>query len=116
MKTEKILNKNILQLTMMIENEYPELSKYIDELWVGQTDSAQADLKINNLLEYYNSLKALYNSYHYSKVDSMSKMTIAGDTHLKYKTTKENEMLLIMENSLANNKGELIHFDRSYNI
>ena len=34
MKTEEQLNKEILETTTMIRNEYPELLKYLEELTI----------------------------------------------------------------------------------
>jgi len=63
MKTEKELNRDILQVTMKIEEMFPELSKYIEEMpvTISETDSNATSIK--NLEDYYNSLNVLLKSY-----------------------------------------------------
>ncbi len=63
MKTEKELNRDILQVTMKIGEMFPELSKYIEEMpvTISETDNSAAIIK--NLEDYYNSLNVLLKSY-----------------------------------------------------
>ena len=62
-KTEKELNHNILKTTMMIQETYPELSKYIGEMPVRISDSNDATTTIKNLQDYSDSLDALLKKY-----------------------------------------------------
>lgn len=48
---------------MEIQNQYPELSKYLAEMPVTVTDVKTPEINIKNLQEYYNSLLALLNKY-----------------------------------------------------
>ena len=48
---------------MKIQNQYPELSKYLAEMPVTIPDVKTPEINIKNLQEYYNSLLALLNKY-----------------------------------------------------
>ena len=62
MATEKELNAAILQKTLMIQEKFPELSKYIEEMPITiPVDNSQITLK--NLTDYYNSLDNLIEKY-----------------------------------------------------
>jgi len=61
MKTEKELNKEIVDLTMEIRNDYPELTKYLEELTVSIPDSGQLNIKA--LDDYRNTLKSMMEKY-----------------------------------------------------
>ena len=63
MKTEKQLDQQILNITMMIQTNFPELSKYIPEMPVKISYATSAKINIKNLQDYYNSLKELVNKY-----------------------------------------------------
>lgn len=63
MKSEKNLNKKILEITMLIKTKYPELSKYLSEM--PDTISIQKKPGINSdiLENYFNSLDQLLKKY-----------------------------------------------------
>ncbi len=63
MKTEKELNVAILKITMKIQHEYPELSKYLGEMPVTIPDSTNSEINIKTLKEYYDSLISLLKKY-----------------------------------------------------
>ena len=63
MKTEKELNGDILEITMNIENKYPELSKYLEETPFEASGTTSKDENIKDLKEYYDSLDALLKKY-----------------------------------------------------
>ena len=63
MKTEHELNADILKVTMIIRDKYPELSKYISEMTITIPDVATPDINIKNLKEYYDSLVAVLKKY-----------------------------------------------------
>jgi hypothetical protein len=63
MKTEKEIEDAILKITMKIQNQYPELSKYLAEMPVTVPDLKKPEINIKNLQEYYNSLLALLKKY-----------------------------------------------------
>lgn len=63
MKTEQELNADILRVTMIIRDKYPELSKYISEMTVTIPDVETPDINIKNLSDYYNSLVAILKKY-----------------------------------------------------
>jgi hypothetical protein len=63
MKTEKELNQDILNMTMAIQEKFPELSKYIAEMPVKISYDENAEINNKNLKDYFNSLEALFNKY-----------------------------------------------------
>jgi len=63
MKTEKELNKDILKITLIIKSQYPELSKFIEEMPATISDSKAAEITIENLQIYHDSLEALVKEY-----------------------------------------------------
>lgn len=63
MKTEKELNEAILKITMAIRDNYPELSKYLNEMPVTIPISENPEINIQNLQDYFNSLDAIFRKY-----------------------------------------------------
>mgnify|MGYP000972580270 FL=1 len=63
MKTEKELNNDILKITMAIRNNFPELSKYLNEMPVTIPVSNNQEINLKNLQDYFNSLNALFRKY-----------------------------------------------------
>lgn len=72
METEKSLNAKILYITMTIQERYPELSKYIEEMKVTLPTEKHPEIELANLKTYYNSLETMLNKY---KLDQRNKMT-----------------------------------------
>ena len=62
MTTEKELNEAILKITLTIQSEFPELSKYIEEMPVT-IPTANPDINVKKLKNYYNSLNNLMKKY-----------------------------------------------------
>ena len=62
-ETERCLNSKILGITMKITNQYPELSKYIEEMQVTIPDEINPKITLCNLSTYYNSLNSMLNTY-----------------------------------------------------
>jgi hypothetical protein len=63
MKTELEINKDILTIMFRIQEEFPELSKYISEMPITIPNVENPEINIKNLQEYYNSLEALMKKY-----------------------------------------------------
>ncbi|CAH0997901.1 hypothetical protein EMA8858_04036 [Emticicia aquatica] len=63
MKTEKKLNADILKITMTIQENFPELSKYIVEMPISAPDIATPQINIKILEEYHDSLATLLKDY-----------------------------------------------------
>ena len=57
------LNNDILNITMKIQDEFPELSKYITEMPVTIPNEEDPEINTKNLQDYYNSLDALLKKY-----------------------------------------------------
>ena len=60
---EADLNAKILKITMMIMDQYPELSKYLEEMPVTIPNKKNPDITLNNLKTYYESLSLMLNKY-----------------------------------------------------
>lgn len=63
MKTADELKKDIVNITMKIQQEYPELSKYITEMPVKISDKNNEEINIKNLQDYHSSLAAVLQNY-----------------------------------------------------
>ena len=63
MKTEKQLNDDILKITLLIQDKYPELSKYITEFTVTNPNKENPEINIKHLTNYYDSLINLLKKY-----------------------------------------------------
>jgi len=63
MLLEKNTTANILEITMTIKENHPELSKYLNEMGITLPDVANPVMTHKVLQEYYNSLQALLNTY-----------------------------------------------------
>lgn len=63
MKTVSELNKAILDITMKIYNEYPELVKYLSELPVTIPDSSNPEINTLILQDYYETLSNIVKKY-----------------------------------------------------
>ena len=60
-KTRPELLQHIIRIISKIHNEFPELSKYINEMPVN--NSVRDEINNKNLEDYYHSLKELVNNY-----------------------------------------------------
>jgi len=60
---DKDLNSKILKITMTIMDQYPELSKYIEEMPVTIPNEKNPDVTLSNLKTYYESLSLMLNKY-----------------------------------------------------
>ncbi len=63
MKSKAELEKDILDITLRINKEFPELSKFIKEMPVNVSDSDDEKVNSKNLTEYYNSLVDMSDEY-----------------------------------------------------
>lgn len=63
MKTEEELNADILKITMIIQEKFPELSKYIAEMPVTIPNVAIPEINRKTLTDYYDSLNNLLKKY-----------------------------------------------------
>ena len=63
MKTENEINKNIVETKMDIDEKFPELSKYIDEMSVTIPNTNEPEINETNLEDYQSSLCVLLNKY-----------------------------------------------------
>ena len=63
MKTEAQLNDDILKITLMIREKYPELSKYVSEMPITIPDVESPEINAKILTDYYDSLEAIMENY-----------------------------------------------------
>jgi hypothetical protein len=63
MQTKEDLDTDIINITMKIQDTFPELSKYITEMPVKISDIKDPGVTLKNLKDYYNSLEALLKKY-----------------------------------------------------
>lgn len=63
MKTEKELNSDILQITIKIKEQFPELSKYVLEMPVTIPVTDNPEINRKALQDYYDSLSVLLKDY-----------------------------------------------------
>jgi hypothetical protein len=63
MDTPKSVMTDILKTTMQIQEQFPELSKYIPEMPVTIPDSPDPEITTESLNEYSDSLKSLLAKY-----------------------------------------------------
>ncbi len=73
MKRLQSLTKEISEITLKIEQEYPELYRFLDENPVTISSFEHSELTINNFIDYLNTLKQLLN--HYIEAHKMKKST-----------------------------------------
>ncbi len=63
METQNELNAKILEMTMTINEKYPELAKYLGEMPVTIPDVQNPEINIKSLRAYYDSLTSLLENY-----------------------------------------------------
>ena len=63
MKNEHQLSDEIVKTTTIIEEKFPELSKYTEEMPVTIPDTDDPDINTENLKEYADSLEELVKKY-----------------------------------------------------
>ncbi len=63
MKTEMDWNQDILRITMEIDQKFPELTKYINEIPVKIPEKDNKRINTKNLEDYYFSLVDIVNKY-----------------------------------------------------
>lgn len=60
---EKDLNSKILEITMKINDQYPELTQYLEEMPVTVPSENDPEISLNQLQSYYDSLNSILNKY-----------------------------------------------------
>jgi hypothetical protein len=63
METEKEINEKILRITMVIHENYPELSKYLNEMPITIPIDSRPEINAKNLQKYYYTLVELFRNY-----------------------------------------------------
>lgn len=63
METEDEINAKILKITMVIQENYPELSKYLNEMPITIPVDSRPEVNVKNLQKYYDSLVTLFRKY-----------------------------------------------------
>jgi len=63
METEEEINAKILKVTMVIQENYPELSKYLNEMPITVPIDNRPEVNVKNLQKYYDTLLTLFRNY-----------------------------------------------------
>lgn len=63
METETEINAKIMKLTMVIQENYPELSKYINEMPITIPVDATPEVTIKGLQKYHDTLLTWFRNY-----------------------------------------------------
>lgn len=63
METEAEINLKIIKIITVIQENYPELSKYIEEMPVDNLGESNPEINIKNLQNYYDSLVNWFRDY-----------------------------------------------------
>lgn len=63
METEEDINAKIIKITMVIQENYPELSKYLNEMPITIPIEKHPEINIKNLQKYYDTLLTLFRNY-----------------------------------------------------
>ncbi len=63
MKTAVELNSDILKITALIQNEFPELMKYLNEMPETIPNVKNPEINVLILQNYYSSLESLLRKY-----------------------------------------------------
>ncbi|HCQ13235.1 hypothetical protein [Flavobacterium sp.] len=63
METEEEINAKIMKVTMVIQENYPELSKYLNEMPITIPIDSNPEINVKNLQKYYDTLVALFRNY-----------------------------------------------------
>jgi hypothetical protein len=63
MKSEENLNKEIIELSLTIQQKYPKLSDYLAEMTITIPNIEKPLIKIKNLNDYSDSLTSLFDNY-----------------------------------------------------
>jgi hypothetical protein len=92
MKTKAELEQDIVNITMKIHMDFPELSKYISEMPENLSRKNNNLIETKNLKEYYNSLEEVlleYNKTHIPKITKSSSNSIAVDGYPTYPASED---------------------------
>ena len=63
MKTENEINKDIIETTMVIDEKFPELSNYIEQIPITIPNINEPEINKTNMRDYKSSLDILLNKY-----------------------------------------------------
>ena len=67
MKTANEISKDIINTTVGIEQDFPELLKYINEMPVSIPNVSQPEITVENLKDYSDSLNEMVTKYSKNK-------------------------------------------------
>ena len=62
-ETEDEINAKILKVTMVIQENYPELLKYLNEMPITIPIDSRPEVNVKNLQKYYDTLLTLFRNY-----------------------------------------------------
>ncbi len=59
----KDLNSKIVSITLTINDQYPELSEFLEEMPATIPNENNPEMTLSHLLAYYESLNSIFNNY-----------------------------------------------------
>ena len=57
--SEEIITKKIMDITIEIQEKYPELIKYLNEMPITNPDEKDPEINEKNLVDYFESLSVM---------------------------------------------------------
>jgi hypothetical protein len=78
MKTKAELEQDIMNITLKINQEFPELSKYLKEMPISVPGNPNDEINNESLKEYYNSLAEILGEYSKTHGDEKEKKNTEG--------------------------------------
>lgn len=63
METEDEINAKIMKVTMVIQENYPELLKFLNEMPITVPIDSNPEVNVKNLQKYYDNLLSLFRNY-----------------------------------------------------
>ncbi len=70
-KTDIEWTQDIIRIIAKIRDEYPELSKYVEDMPVSLNQNNAPDKSPNNMQEYYESLEMLIKNYQETHISAV---------------------------------------------
>ena len=67
--SEDIITKKIMDITIEIQEKYPELIKYLNEMPISNPDEKDPKINEKNLTDYYESLIVITKERNYTNIN-----------------------------------------------
>ena len=67
--SEEIITKKIMDITVEIQEKYPELIKYLNEMPITNPDEKDPEINEKNLVDYFESLIVITKERNYTNIN-----------------------------------------------